>query len=79
MYIGIVLCVLIVFSLCRELVKQILVDEPLPEGILSQLVIRESLGQQIEVPKKSQLRFVGEDFAVLLLLLFLSLFCCLTL
>jgi hypothetical protein len=51
MYIDIVLCVLIVFSLHRELLKLILVDEPLPEGILSQLVIRASLGQHIEVPK----------------------------
>jgi hypothetical protein len=37
MYIGFVLCVLIVFSLRRESLKLILVDEPLPEGILSQL------------------------------------------
>jgi hypothetical protein len=35
MYIGIVLCVLIVFSLRRESLKLILVDEPLPEGVLS--------------------------------------------
>jgi hypothetical protein len=30
------LCVLIVFSLHRELLKLILVDEPLPEVVLSQ-------------------------------------------
>jgi hypothetical protein len=35
MYISIVLCVLIVFLFHRELLKRILVDEPLPEGILS--------------------------------------------
>jgi hypothetical protein len=35
MYIGIVLCVLIMFSLHRESLKPILVDEPLPEGVLS--------------------------------------------
>jgi hypothetical protein len=34
-YIGIVLCVLIVFSLHRESLKLILVDEPLPKGVLS--------------------------------------------
>jgi hypothetical protein len=45
------LCVLIVFSLRRESLKLILVDDPLPEGILSQLVIRASLRQHIEVPK----------------------------
>jgi hypothetical protein len=45
------LCVLIVFSLHRESLKLILVDEPLPEVVLSQLVIRASLGQHIEVPK----------------------------
>jgi hypothetical protein len=51
-YYGIVyLCVLIVFSLCRELHKLILVDKPLPEVVLSQLVIRASLRQHIEVPK----------------------------
>jgi hypothetical protein len=44
-------CVMIVFSLHRELLKLILVDEPLPEGILSQLVIRASLRQHIEVLK----------------------------
>jgi hypothetical protein len=32
------LCVLIVFSLHRESLKLILVDEPLPEVVLSQLV-----------------------------------------
>jgi hypothetical protein len=37
------LCVLIVFSLHRELLKLILVDEPLPEVVLSLLVIRVSL------------------------------------
>jgi hypothetical protein len=36
MYIGILLYVLIVFSLRRESLKLILVDETLPEGILSQ-------------------------------------------
>jgi hypothetical protein len=35
MYICIVLCVLIVFSLCQESLKLILVDKPLPKGILS--------------------------------------------
>jgi hypothetical protein len=35
MYIGIALCVLIVFSLRQESLKLIHVDEPLPEGILS--------------------------------------------
>jgi hypothetical protein len=45
------LCVLIVFSLLRESLKLILVDEPLLEVVLSQLVIRASLGQHIEVPK----------------------------
>jgi hypothetical protein len=35
MYIGIVLCVFIVFSLHQESLKLILVDEPLPEGIPS--------------------------------------------
>jgi hypothetical protein len=57
MYIGIVLCVLIVFSLHRESLKLILVDEPLPEGILSQLVIRASFGQHIEVPKNHNYAF----------------------
>jgi hypothetical protein len=51
MYIGIVLCVLIMFSLYRESLKLILVDEPLPEGVLSQFVIRASLGKHIDVPK----------------------------
>jgi hypothetical protein len=32
------LCVLIVFSLHRESLKQILIDEPLPEVVLSQLL-----------------------------------------
>jgi hypothetical protein len=45
------LCLLIVFSLRRESVKLILVDEPLLEVVLSQLVIRASLRQHIEVPK----------------------------
>jgi hypothetical protein len=36
MYIGILLYVLIVFLLHRESLKLILVDETLPEGILSQ-------------------------------------------
>jgi hypothetical protein len=35
MYISIILCVLIVFLFCRESLKLILVDEPLPEGVLS--------------------------------------------
>jgi hypothetical protein len=35
MYIDIVLYVLIVFSLHRKSLKLIMVDEPLPEGILS--------------------------------------------
>jgi hypothetical protein len=35
-----------VFSLRRELLKLILVNEPLPEVVLSQLVIRASLRQQ---------------------------------
>jgi hypothetical protein len=39
------LCVLIVFSLRRESLKLILVDEPLPEVVLSQLGIRASLRQ----------------------------------
>jgi hypothetical protein len=38
MYIGLYFYVLIVFSLRQESLKQILVDEPLPEGILSKLV-----------------------------------------
>jgi hypothetical protein len=45
------LCVLIVFSLRRESLMLIQVDEPLPEVVLSQLVIRASLGQHIEVHK----------------------------
>jgi hypothetical protein len=40
------LCVLIVFLLRRELLNLILVIEPLPEVVLSQLVIRASLRQQ---------------------------------
>jgi hypothetical protein len=51
MYIGIVLFVLIVFSLRQESLNLILVDEPLPKGVLSHLVIRASLRQHIEVPK----------------------------
>jgi hypothetical protein len=39
------LCVLIVFSLRRESLKLILVDETLPKVVLSQLVIRASLRQ----------------------------------
>jgi hypothetical protein len=35
MYIDIVLCVFIVFLLHRESLKLILVDELLPEGVLS--------------------------------------------
>jgi hypothetical protein len=35
MYTGIVLCVLLVFSLHQESLKLILVDEPLPEGVPS--------------------------------------------
>jgi hypothetical protein len=34
--------VLIVFSLHRELLNLILVDEPLPEVVLSQLVVEQS-------------------------------------
>jgi hypothetical protein len=45
------LSVLIVFSLCRESLKLILVDEPLSELVLSQLVFRACLRQHIEVPK----------------------------
>jgi hypothetical protein len=37
--------------LCRESLKLILVDEPLPEVVMSQLVIGASLGQNIENPK----------------------------
>jgi hypothetical protein len=44
-------CVLIVFLLHRESLKLILVDEALPKGILSEFVIRVSLGQHIEVLK----------------------------
>jgi hypothetical protein len=44
-------CVLIVFSLHQESLNQILLDESLPEGVPSQLVIRASLRQHIEVPK----------------------------
>jgi hypothetical protein len=54
------LCVLIVFSLCQESLKLILVNEPLPEVILSQLFIRASLRQHTST-KKSQLRLIGED------------------
>jgi hypothetical protein len=39
------LCVLIVFSFHRESLKLILDDEPLPEVVLLQLVIRASLRQ----------------------------------
>jgi hypothetical protein len=39
------LCVLIVFLLHRESLKLILVNEPLREVLLSQLVIRASLRQ----------------------------------
>jgi hypothetical protein len=39
-------CVLIVFLLYRESLKLIQVDEPLPEVVLSQLVIRTSLRQR---------------------------------
>jgi hypothetical protein len=45
------LCVLIVFSLHRESLKLILVVEPLPEVVMSQLIIRASLRQHIDVPK----------------------------
>jgi hypothetical protein len=39
---GIVyLCVLIAFSLHRESLKLILVDEPLPEVVLSQLLLEQ--------------------------------------
>jgi hypothetical protein len=38
------LCVLIVFSLRWESLKLILVDKPLPEGILSQLVLEQAWG-----------------------------------
>jgi hypothetical protein len=44
MYIGIVLCVLIVFSLHCDSLKLILVNKPLPEGILSQLVLEKAWG-----------------------------------
>jgi hypothetical protein len=40
-----ILCVLTVFSIRRQLLKLILVDEPLPEVFLSQLVIGASLRQ----------------------------------
>jgi hypothetical protein len=43
--------VLIMFLLCRESLKLILIDEPLPKVVLSQLVIRANLRQLIEVPK----------------------------
>jgi hypothetical protein len=36
------LCVLIVFSLRQESLKLILVDEPLPEVVLSQLVLEQA-------------------------------------
>jgi hypothetical protein len=45
------LCVLIVLSLHRESLKLILVNEPLPEVVLSLLLIRASLRQHIEVLK----------------------------
>jgi hypothetical protein len=38
------LCVLIIFSLRQELLKLILVDEPLPEVVLSQLVSEQAWG-----------------------------------
>jgi hypothetical protein len=44
MYISIVLCVLIVFSLRRESLKRILVNETLPEGVPSQLVLEQAWG-----------------------------------
>jgi hypothetical protein len=44
MYISIVLCVLIVFSLHRESLKLILVNESLPKGVLSQLVSKQAWG-----------------------------------
>jgi hypothetical protein len=43
MYIGIVLCVLIVFSLHQESLKLILVNKPLPEGVLTQFLYDEVL------------------------------------
>jgi hypothetical protein len=44
-------CVLIVISLHRELLKLILVDEPLPEVVLSQLIIRANLMQHTKYLK----------------------------
>jgi hypothetical protein len=45
------LCVFIVFSLHQESLKLILVDKPLPEVVLSQLVIRASLRQHTSSQK----------------------------
>jgi hypothetical protein len=44
-------CVLIVISLHRELLKLILVDEPPPEVVLSQLIIRANLRQHTKYLK----------------------------
>jgi hypothetical protein len=41
-YMVLYLCVLIVFSLRRESLKLLLVDEPLPEVVLSQHALRSS-------------------------------------
>jgi hypothetical protein len=42
---------LIVFSLHRELLKMILVNKPLPEVVLSQLIIKAILRQHTKVLK----------------------------
>jgi hypothetical protein len=41
------LCVLIVFSIRRQSLKLILIDEPLPKGILSQLVLEPGWGNTL--------------------------------
>jgi hypothetical protein len=61
LYYGIVyLYVLIVFSLRRESLKLILVDEPLPEVVLSQLRLEQTWGNTLST-KKWQIHFVDED------------------
>jgi hypothetical protein len=50
------ICVLIVFSLHQESVKLILVNEPLPEVVLSQLVSEEAVSNTL-VPKNHSYTF----------------------
>jgi hypothetical protein len=54
---------LVVFSLHRESLKLILVDEPLPEVVLSQLVIRAILRQHAKVPKNHNVRYAVRTVA----------------